>query len=487
MPSEAVRTVAERYVLEEPIARGGMATVYKARDEVLARLVAVKVLHPELAEDPDFLQRFRTEALAAARLSHPNIVQTFDTGQDEDGRHYIVMEYCGAGTLENMLRVEGPLVADRAVAIVGHVCDALAYAHDHDVIHRDVKPGNVLVTPEGTVKVGDFGIAKAAFTSNDFTTTGKMLGTVAYVSPEQARGEEPDGRSDIYSMGVLLYELLTGRPPFKGVNQVAIAMQHLNEEPPPPRTVRGGIPRAVETAVMKALEKDPDDRFRSARELRDTLDLATGGGQRQAFASPAPRPAPVPTETEDEPGIGRVLALIVAIVVAAVVIAYVVGDGENGNGGRAGDNGGEGGASSVVRIADAYDFDPHGDGGEDPDEVPLARDGDPSTAWTTDNYHDPLEMLKPGVGLVFDLGSAQDVTEVQVTLVPAGPDIELRAASTAGIDETDFELVAQQADAPSDLRFEVEDTSARYWLLWITQLPDESGGSAGIAEVRFLR
>src|SRR5688572_4602157 len=283
MSPDAFDTIAGRYVLEEPIARGGMATVWKARDEVLARFVALKILDRDLAQDPAFLERFRTEALAAARLAHPNIVQTYDTGEDEGGHHFIVMEYCPGGTLQDLVKREGALPPERAVALVAHICDAIAYAHRHEVVHRDIKPGNVLVGIDGSVKVGDFGIAKAAFASKDVTTTGKILGTVTYLSPEQARGEEPDGRSDIYSLGVVLFELLTGRPPFEAESPVATAMHHLKSEPPGPRAVKGNIPRALDAVVLRSLEKDPDARFSTADEMRRALESACAPSGTAAF------------------------------------------------------------------------------------------------------------------------------------------------------------------------------------------------------------
>lgn len=483
MSPDAPETIAGRYVLEEPIARGGMATVWKARDEVLARFVALKILDPDLARDPSFLDRFRTEAQAAARLAHPNIVQTFDTGEDEQAGHFIVMEHCAGGTLEDLVAREGPLRAERAVELTTHICDALAYAHRHSVVHRDIKPANILLGGDGSVKVGDFGIAKAAFASKDVTTTGKILGTVTYISPEQARGEEPDARSDIYSLGVLLYELLAGRPPFTGENAVATAMQHMKAEAPPPRAFRGGIPRALETAVLKALEKDRHSRFSSADEMRRALESACAPSQTAMF-TPAPTRPPEEAPAE-EPGIGRVLALIAAVVVAALIVAYAIGDERRV---LLDEEGRERRSPEVLRIASVQDFDPHGsEAAEHPEDVELARDGDPNTAWETETYEDPLSVQKPGVGLLFDLGTAASPREVEILLVPGGPDIELLAGSVVADSEESYTLVASRQDAPATLRLGASGTSGRYWLVWITDLPGGAGGKAGIAEVRFLQ
>lgn len=478
-------TLAERYVLEAPVASGGMATVWKARDEVLARAVAVKILNPELAQDQGFLDRFRTEALAAARLSHPHIIQTYDTGMDTDGRHYIVMEFCDGGTLADMLQREGSLPPDRAVGLTLCVCDALGHAHRHDVVHRDVKPANVLVGPSGSLKVGDFGIAKAAFASGDLTTTGKVLGTVTYLSPEQAHGAEPDSRSDLYSLGVVLYELLVGRPPFIGETHVATAMQHMREEPPPPRTLRAGIPRRLESVVLKSLAKDPDNRFANADELGSALREASGSSAPTttiATARPVPRTAAARTE---EPGIGRILALIAAMIIAAVAIAYVVGDeespGPNGQPGAAG--------TSPVRVTTVSDFDPYGAGQEEhSEEAPLAADSDNSSAWTTEDYQDSFQLLgKAGVGLVFDLGRPTEIARAQLTFGTPGVDFELRAADSLGDDESDFELMGGRDNAPGSVTLEVDGEPARYWLVWITALPGEGGGSAAITEARFFK
>src|SRR2546425_11735635 len=229
--------LAGRYVVEEHLASGGMATVWRARDEVLARVVAVKVLRQELATNPEFRERFRREAVASARLNHPAIINVFDTGSDGDNV-FIVMELFSSRTLAGVLRDHGRLETAQAVDVVIPVLEALAYAHEHGIVHRDIKPANILVANDGLVKVTDFGIAKAAQSCCDLTTTGNVLGTAQYLSPQQVHGGDVDGRSDLYSLGVVLYEVLTGRPPFDAETPVATAMLRLTSDPVPPRDIR---------------------------------------------------------------------------------------------------------------------------------------------------------------------------------------------------------------------------------------------------------
>jgi serine/threonine-protein kinase len=221
--------LAGRYLLEELIASGGMAEVWRARDDVLARMVAVKILRSDLAEDAALSERFQREAVAAARLNHPNIISVFDTGND-GGVRYIVMEHFAGQSLQE-IEAQRAIGTDEAVSIMLPVLDALGFAHGHGVVHRDVKPGNILVGPSDRVKVTDFGIAKAAHAGADLTTTGALLGTVRYVSPEQVQGGPIDAAADLYSTGVVLYELLTGRPPFSAESDVATAMLRLTADP----------------------------------------------------------------------------------------------------------------------------------------------------------------------------------------------------------------------------------------------------------------
>jgi serine/threonine-protein kinase len=269
-PNEPPRIFSERYELNHLIARGGMAEVYRAHDRLLDRPVALKVLFPELSVDRSFVERFRREAQAAANLSHPNIVPVFDWGEDT-GTYFIVMEFIDGRPLSAILKASGPLTADRTADIGAHVAAALGYAHKHGVIHRDVKPGNVLITDEGQVKVTDFGIARAINTEESLTQTGAVMGTATYFSPEQAEGMGVDARSDIYSLGVVLYEMATGRPPFLGDTPVAVASKHVRDHPPAPRELNPSIPPTFEAIILKAMAKNPEHRYATAEDLRADL------------------------------------------------------------------------------------------------------------------------------------------------------------------------------------------------------------------------
>jgi len=261
--------LADRYVVGELLGRGGMAEVYLATDRVLDRPVAFKVLGGWLANDATFVERFRREALAAARISHPNLVAVFDAGS-EGGVHFIVMEHVAGETLADLLRKEGRLEPARATKIATDVADALGVAHAARMVHRDVKPANVMLTPDSRTKLMDLGIARN-LDGESITRASSILGTAGYVSPEQARGEPVDHRSDIYSLGCVLYEMLTGRRPFEAADPLAVAYKHVHEAPAPPTSVEPSVPPALETVTMRAMEKDPDARFQSVADMAAAL------------------------------------------------------------------------------------------------------------------------------------------------------------------------------------------------------------------------
>jgi serine/threonine-protein kinase len=274
------QVLLDRYEVGRLLGAGGMAEVFEGRDRLLARRVAIKVLQSQFVRDPSFLIRFKREAQAAASLSHPNIVGVYDTGS-EDGTHFIVMEYVDGRTLKDVIRAEGPLYPQRAAEVCADVCSALVAAHARGLIHRDIKPGNVMLTPEGKVKVMDFGIARAT-TSETITQTAAVVGTAQYISPEQAQGQAVDYRSDIYSTGCCLYEMITGTVPFTGATPVAIAYRHVREDPTPPRMLNRDVPAPLEAICLKAMAKLPDNRYQTAAELHDDLERFRNGQPVQA-------------------------------------------------------------------------------------------------------------------------------------------------------------------------------------------------------------
>ena len=268
--SEDRRRLGGRYNVDRSVGHGGMAQVYEGTDTVLGRTVAIKVLAPQYARDEGFVARFRREAQAAASLNHPGVVSVYDTGSD-DGVHYIVMEYVAGRTLAQVLEQEGRLQPERAAEIARSVAQAISFAHSAGIIHRDVKPANIMLSSHGGVKVMDFGIARA-LSSQTLTQTATVLGTASYLSPEQAQGDAVDARSDIYSLGVVLYEMLTGQPPFSGDTPVAVAYKHVREDPPLPSSLAPEVPQELEAIVMKAMAKNPANRYGAAQEMAEDLD-----------------------------------------------------------------------------------------------------------------------------------------------------------------------------------------------------------------------
>ena len=338
------RVLAGRYVLRGLLGQGGMADVELAYDEVLDRQVAVKLLHQRYTDDPAFLERFKREARAAASLNHANMVAVYDTGE-QDARPYIVMEYVAGRSLRDLLRREGVL-PQRAAEIASDAALGLDYAHERGLVHRDIKPANIMLSEEGQVKVTDFGIARAAG-ADTVTQTAAVFGTAAYISPEQAQGEDVDRRTDVYSLGVVLYEMLTGRQPFTADSAVALAYKHVSEPPVPPTQINDEISPALESVVLRAMAKNPDNRYQTAREFHDDLQREMQGqavsappvmayATTQAIRSGAAEPTMVATGArqyvdeeeytpEGHPGRRRfgyvMLALLLLAVVAAAVFA----------------------------------------------------------------------------------------------------------------------------------------------------------------------
>ncbi|QZS53089.1 Stk1 family PASTA domain-containing Ser/Thr kinase [Rhodococcus opacus] len=275
------RNLSSRYELGEILGFGGMSEVHLARDVRLSRDVAIKVLRADLARDPTFYLRFRREAQNAAALNHPAIVAVYDTGEAETDAGplpYIVMEYVDGDTLRDIVRGEGPMAPRRAMEVISDVCAALDFSHRNGIVHRDVKPANVMINRAGAVKVMDFGIARAiSDASSPMTQTAAVIGTAQYLSPEQARGEQVDARSDVYSLGCVLFEILTGEPPFKGDSPVAVAYQHVREDPQTPSVVNPDIPRELDSVILKAMSKNPANRYQTAADMRSDLVRVLGG------------------------------------------------------------------------------------------------------------------------------------------------------------------------------------------------------------------
>lgn len=435
----AGRSLAGRYHLVRLLASGGMAQVWEADDAVLARRVAVKILHPHLAADPSFVDRFRHEAIAAARLGHPSIVSIYDTVSD-DGVEAIVMELVRGITLRTRLDDVHVLEVPDAVAMGAQVADALEVAHRAHVVHRDIKPANILLNADGRVMVADFGIAKAMQDVGDVTAEGMMLGTAKYLAPEQVEGAAVDGRTDLYSLGIVLYEALCGRPPFIGDNDAATALARLRQTPLRPRQLRASVPRPVEEVVLRAMARRPADRFASASQFRAALLAALDApvpatlpppppsaiAQRAPDTSPAAPIEPSPplqsrpprfTETERSWIVPAVVVVVIAI--ALGIAGVLVGSTSTGRQIF--------GAASplqpkAVKATAATAYDPEGDDlAENNDEAHNATDGDPNTLWHTVHYTTPsFGNLKSGVGIYLTLAQATNVKKLVIQSPSSG-------------------------------------------------------------------
>ena len=519
-----MRVLGERYLLEEPIATGGMATVWRAHDELLARTVAIKILHEHLAADEAFRERFRREAIAAAKLTHPNVVGMFDTGSD-GAQVYLVMEYVDGPTLKDVLGDLGTLEPGQAASIGEQLARALAYAHERGLVHRDVKPANILIGEDGAIKIADFGIAKADEAANDLTKPGMVLGTAAYVAPEQVRGQPVDGQADQYSLGCMLYEALTGRQPFKADSPVATAALRLETNPLPLRSLRAGIPRGLDDVVLTAMAVHPDQRHTSLGEFANALAPYAESNLTMELHL-APRPTPVPHSSPagwaspagwgdahadaetlagaNEPGRGaghtsalpvsalpyggsppgesflrsegRWIAPILGLLaLAGVLVGVGLATGVLEQGDRfpirfARDDSGEQGGALIAPV-NIKGFDPQGDGAENDSDLPNLLDGAVETTWRTDLYRRSPQFggLKDGVGFWVDLGASRSLHSVVLRTTTPGISYQIRVADSPAPNVEGWRAVGEvlNATALQDVVF-ADSVTARYVLVWIT-------------------
>jgi eukaryotic-like serine/threonine-protein kinase len=465
--------LAGRYELEELVGSGGMSSVYRAHDRVLDRRVALKVLHPRLASEEDCVERFRREARMVAGLVHQNIVTVIDRGED-DGQPFIVFEFVGGENLKQLVNREGPLPVDRALELAMQVARGLAFAHENGYVHRDVKPQNVLLNGDGEAKVTDFGIARSLDVKHGVTQTGTVLGTSDYIAPEQAQGQQVDEHTDVYSLGIVLYELLVGQLPFSGDNFVAVAMQHINDLAPRVSEHRADVPARVDAAVARALAKRPEDRFATMSEFCNELEACLeevrtpGGASTVVLAPPRTRPR-MPRASKSRrrsrtPLAAVLVAIGLAIAVAALAVALIR---ENGSSSGSSTTGGGGAAPIALSGVGAYD-PPPGDGEEHNDEAPKATDSSSATYWETQHYRSSFASLgKHGVGLVLDAGRPVTLHHLTVTTDTPGFRAEIQAGDSA---TGPFRAVSDVQTVSGQRTFDLRDAHARYFVVWIASL-----------------
>jgi eukaryotic-like serine/threonine-protein kinase len=464
------RVVADRYEVQEVLGSGGMASVYRAHDKLLERSVALKILHEHFSRDPEFVERFRREARAIARVSHPNIVTVIDRGTFE-GQEYIVFEHVRGTTLKDIVRREGSLPVHEALTLALQVARALAYAHQQGIVHRDVKPHNVLVDEDRGAKVTDFGLARSLDLEQEITQTGTVMGTSDYISPEQAGGDPVDERSDQYGIGVLLYEVLAGEVPYPADNYMAAAVRHMQDPVPSVRERRRDVSPRVDELIQRALAKRPEDRFPTTEALVAALEtcLAEEAGARPPdraatrVARTGPRPRQRRPPKRRRAWFPLLLALIV-LAAGAALLGFIVTNRVT-----------EGGSGAPVSLEAISDFDPEGGDGEHPEAVPAATDGDANSFWTTETYN---SFSKSGVGIVLDAGRAVDLDQIEVVSDEPGFTALIRAG-----DRPDGGFVDVSGEQTVNTRtvFRLEGSEEnRYYVVWIT----DPNGRAHVNEVR---
>jgi serine/threonine-protein kinase len=495
-------TLSGRYRLESRIGSGGMSTVYRAHDETLERSVAIKLMNREVASDSDQLERFRREARAVARLSHPNIVHVIDAGEDE-GRPYIVFEYIDGETLKERIRRLGRLEIPEAVAYCVEIARALGAAHSRNVVHRDVKPQNVLIDHDGTAKVTDFGIART-LEEDGLTADGRVLGTTDYVSPEQALGKAVTGQSDLYSLGVVLYEMLTGELPYRGENQVAVAMMHVREEVPDVRRLRPEVSAALAAVVDRATAKELSARYADDAELIGELERALALETNRAGEADSQVTAVIdslPPETRRRvplsirrPAVVYATALLAGLVIAGGVLALVLNS--HGAGNHRGRGAHSGGGSTKIALCSncAAAYNPYAQGSKW-QENNIAKDvvdGNSGTAWTTENYYGGSLAGKPGVGIYVYNDANPAAVRMVVQTTTRGFNASVYATNTRpnpdSFSATGWKRIGSAHDvgATQAIPLRTGGKHYRYYLFWITSLPPNSQHIA-VNEIRLYR
>ena len=483
----------DRFRLEERIGSGGMSTVYRAFDPTLERWVAIKLMHRDLSGDSDQLERFRREARAVARLSHPHVVTVIDFGED-DGTPYIVLECVEGETLKERIRRMKKLPVSEAVAYAIEIGRALSAAHAERLVHRDVKPQNVLIDSEGRAKVTDFGIARS-LEAHGLTATGRVLGTTDYVSPEQALGREVTEQSDLYSLGVVLFEMLTGEVPFRADSQVAVAMKHVQEPLPDVQKLRPEVSASLAAVLERSTTKQTENRYATAEEMVDDLEEVLAievarAGETTGEATTVLRA--LEGDTADFVPVRLrnprrwLLSIVAVLLLVGAGIAYFAGRTDKG----AGPAPSRAGLTSVTLGGGAADdYDPQSDDqSESPEATGNAIDGNLTTVWDTERYDSDFQSLgKDGVGLYVRAGSRIRARRLEVTTPSPGFTASVYAANGVPDDISGWRKVSDDVRVSETQKIAIDTGRARYgtYLLWITSLPED--GKAQIAEMALFR
>jgi len=509
--------IGGRYRLEQEIGRGGMSTVYRAFDTVLERQVAIKLMHREIAADSDQLERFRREARSVAQLNHPHVVTVIDAGEEPSseagegvvGTPYIVLEYVDGETLKDVIRREAPLEIPQALAYAIEIARALGAAHERQIVHRDVKPHNVLITGEGGAKITDFGIART-LTEEGLTMVGRVLGTTDYVSPEQALGEAVTGQSDLYSLGIVLYEMLTGEVPFRGDSPVAVAMKHVREEIPDIQLKRPDLSAATAAVVDRAVAKDLSRRYPDAAslgaDLEDVLALeASRTGQATGEVTTVLRTLPGRTRRRLPWRMLHparwIVSLALVVVIAAVLLLVLAGHTRRGTGVAADAQSRPGLEQVPLSQTAAHDYNPFGTGPENRDQIDNVVDNDPNTTWSTEQYYEGTLKKPGGTGLGLYLDAAPRVAGKAIEIQTPTPgfgvqlyvadhiNLSLPFGSSSALGTRGWQGPVGSSSAVRSgerIAMHLHGRSYRYYLVWMTTLPPHAQ-SATIADLTLFK